>query len=356
MNENLRADQESIKTDKPKFNFPTNKAPIRELSETLSWNFYKFSDKKYNNLWEFSNIYIKNPSNIPKPKKAVFMFPGIGYDDPRAFGNLPNIVTDKAEASYIHFYHPQKNFVMDNVIDQFIEFIKENPHIEEIVVCGISFWWVSSRKLLSSSKLTEDLKKKIKWYLSINWMTTFDDLKKESQKQLSIASKIPKPLASLWQRIVKAYQKISPINPKIKENEFFEWREKSYTKVDEKNYPWPNHIDFTPEQIKILIENMRVHRIYTNNWQLVSSSFVDRANILSDEKELESNLSRIKNKRILMTKWDEYFDNPTEVAEKLWKKIKGENVNLSQWKHFWIDLWPEEYNEALIKEFATIFN
>lgn len=326
------------------------KNAIKRLFESWWWirwayNIYPWSDE-YRNTKEFCHVKENFPIN-KDTKKCVIMLPWIMQRDKYTIWEIPNIALWN-EAVYSHFDYPKVEFNEDKVIKQIIDYIK-NRWFNEIILCGLSFGEIVCRKVLE--KLPIEERKKIKKHISINWVTTQNELAFTQRSLLNINKIISKKLLATFGVTIRWLSKFKPA------------KNKKFTKVDFDKSLWNEKIENIVKDALWLhkepnnkqIDDFIIKRIAEENLHIRSTNLAitwwlhDRGKMISSQKEVWKIWA---DTIAIYCDNDWYFINPSESAKHISNKAKQawydwKIINVKWWDHARM-IWKwQNYNPIL---------
>lgn len=303
--------------------------------------FYMFSLMKnflidhpeYKDKNQYCAIRELTPENI-ETKRAVIVLPWLMYRTYFSTWDLDSIVRESNKSAHIHFDYPKTEFDLDKVVGQIRDYIKQCPY-DEIVIMGISFWDLIYRHLMNT--LSDEDKSKIIHHISLNWVSTKEELSFQFKTLLSLTNIKSQTLNNLiWLFGIK--------------NRKFGW---IATKNQVYNKEFNKKIKINFERKEELRKKQKWHHKSASLW--FTPWYVDRARIIANEKNEQN--TEVPTSIIYSTN-DEFFAKPKRNAEEIWKNIINdiEYYEVENWWHIWLVEYPEKYNPKLVKIFDKIWN
>ena len=289
---------------------------------------------EYNDRNEYCAIRTRLPEN-PDTKKAVIVLPWLMYRWWIASGDLDTIITKKSNAAHIHFDYPKTEFVMDKVIKQIKDYIKECPY-EEIIIIGISFGGMLYRHLINA--LSDDEKKKIKHHISVNGLWTKEDLSLQMKLALlpaNIKSNVINEIIGVFGIINRKLWWIATKNQVY--NKYF--NSKIQKDLNQKN--------------SLLLKQKHHQKSAANGF---TPGYADRAKWVAWDTEIWE-IQDIDTSFIYSNN-DDFYKNPKLHAEKMWEKVvnaKVEYYEVEWWRHQALVELPEKYNPVLEQIFNEVW-
>ncbi|MDD5377423.1 MAG: hypothetical protein PHH16_04920 [Candidatus Gracilibacteria bacterium] len=126
------------------------------------------------------------PSHFPIGNRKILYLGSFAHRTHHAAGVLPKI-SDDFGANFTYFDWPKMEFNEEKVVNEIVDYIRENPN-NEIIVISLSFGEIIARKVFA--KLTDSEAQRIKKYISICGVSFGDELK--IPKVTYIAEKVKK--------------------------------------------------------------------------------------------------------------------------------------------------------------------
>lgn len=286
--------------------------------------------EQFNTLCKITEVWDKNS------KKLVIALWSLIHRTKYAWWNMSEIVSKDFDARFVSFDWPKQEFDNKKVLAQIDEYIK-NSNAEEIVLAWLSFWDIVVKQLID--KLSPETKVKIKWHISISWVSDFKNLAwmdAISNLKWLISNKI------FWILVAKPLAWIT-------------WKIDRWSKLNHfasKNMVDPNTSEMK-ENPKKLNRHIKAASIWLNPW------LVNRF-----QKMLENDYSfpdiEWKNKDIptfaIYSSNDGTFKNPKENAQKVlqWRE-KTQLIEIKDWWHAALVEQPEKYDKEITNILNKIF-
>lgn len=297
-------------------------------------NQFVSSHPEYCNKSEYCAIRTRLPEN-PDTNRAVIVLPGLMYRGWIASGDMDTIVREKNDAAHIHFDYPKTEFVMDKVLQQIRDYIKECPY-DEIVLVGISFGGMLSRHLINS--LSDDAKKKIKHLISVNGLWTKEDL--------VLKLKLPLLLGNVkWKIINTITGWVGKLSRKL-------WGIVTKHQIYRKELL--QQIKNNPDNTAAITQKAKHHYKAAANW--ITPWYADRAKWVISDTEIQETKG-VDTSFIYATN-DDFYQDPKQHAEKMWNKVLDAQVDYYEvewWRHQALVELPEKYNPVLEKVFDIVW-
>ncbi|EKE27301.1 MAG: hypothetical protein ACD_3C00225G0004 [uncultured bacterium (gcode 4)] len=266
----------------------------------------------------------KNTNNELFDSDKVFLYFGsFIHRTSFAAWDLSGIV-NKLWAKFVTVDWPKTEFEKEKVMDQLLEYIKNNKD-KEFIIAGLSFWEIVARNLFE--RLNEEEKHQIKLYISICWVSEWGLL-----------------------NLPKYIDLIKRVNKKILE--ILTW---TAWKIDRCSL-WNTSKRFISrkavERSREIVDNVWMHRIerhikaaslWINPW------LADRLLYVLEQDATECKNNEIET-AILYSENDQTFDDPKQNALCL-QKMHKKSILVNLWKagHAALVERPEKYNEVLRK-------
>lgn len=283
----------------------------------------------FKNHYKDSNQYCKIHERLPEngdTKRALLALPGLMYRTHLSTWDLSDQVINH-DAAYIHFDYPKIEFEMDKVVKQISDYIEQAPY-EEIVIMGISFWEIVFRHLMQ--QWSEKAKAKIKHHISLNGVSTSEDLSLQYKTMLTTANIKSQTLNNLMWIFWKFNRKIGWLLTKnqvynkvmkTRANDVLTNQDKEYIMRQQKRHQKSAALWFTP-------------------W------YIDRARYILHEK---NDIEIYTPSDLIFSSNDEFFAKPQEVVSNIAENISApvDIHEINQWWHIALVEFPEKYNPVI---------
>ena len=292
----------------------------------MSKNNYIWSDNFTNTNTHCSVKEFLAPNK--ESKKCLIALPWLMYRTHHSTWDLKDLVHEH-DASFVFFDYPKTEFNIDKVTTQIIDYIKNHPY-DEIILMWLSFWEIVARQVID--RLPDDQKNKIKHHISSNWVSTANDLSVKYKTMLTSC----KIKSSLLNSLVWVFWKVDR-----KTNAFFT-KSQVYNKIMKQKIKNTNNPD---EKHTIELKQKR-HQMSASLW--FTPGYVDRARFILQEK----NTTQIDiPSSIIYSNNDEFYSEPKSGAENITKNITAENkiYEVDKWWHIALVELPEQYNPVIEK-------
>ena len=268
------------------------------------------------------------PAENKNSKKCLIALPWLMYRTHLTTLHLKDIV-HKHDASFVFFDYPKTEFNIDTVTTQIIDYIKTNPY-DEIVLMWLSFGEIVARRVIDA--LPPEIKKKVKHHISLNWVSTANDLSMKYKTMLMLC----KIKSSHLNNLVWGFWKVDR-----KLNAFFT-KSQVYNKIMKQKIKKSTNTD---EKHTIALQQ---------KWHQKSASlgftpwYVDRARLILQEKnDIKTNIPS----SIIYSNNDEFFWKPKKTAENIGENIAAEKeiYEVEKWGHIAFVELPEQYDPIIEK-------
>jgi len=284
--------------------------------------------QQFNTLCKITELWNKNS------EKLVIALWSLIHRTKFAWWNMSEIISQDYNARFVSFDWPKKEFDEKKVLSQIEEYIN-NSNAEEIVLAWLSFWDIIANKLLK--KLSPEIKSKIKWHISISWVTNFDEL--------------------AWMDAIWNFKNI--ISTKVvsilaKTILWVVWKTDRWTKFN--HFASKNMVDSNTEYMEQnpnkLQKHIKAASIWLNPW------LVDRFQIMlkNDYNQNPENQNTEIPTFAIYSSNDPTFKNPRQNAAKALKWRKNTKlIEIKDWGHAALVEQAEKYDKEIKNIFDKIF-
>ena len=109
-------------------------------------------------------------------EKMVLALGSLVHRTYHAWGNLPENVSKNFGAKFVNIDYPKIGYDSQKVTKQILQYLSDehNKNVKEIIICGLSFWELAARDLITN--LPAKIKEKVVGHISLNGVSDIHDL------------------------------------------------------------------------------------------------------------------------------------------------------------------------------------